>query len=71
MPQISYFLYQKASYSFFYTYLGVSSTTAALRIPQNDFGRRFLVVAVNSQPIIEPQEAQFATDHAYLHQIAS
>lgn len=44
----------------------MSSETWELRIPQNELGFKFLLVAVKSQPICVSHVAQFVTLHAYL-----
>jgi hypothetical protein len=44
----------------------VSSAICELRIPQKDLGRRFFLVALNSQPMWESQAAHNAIVHEYL-----
>jgi len=45
----------------------VSSAICELRIPQNDLGRRFFLVALNRQPMWDSQDMHAAIVHEYLH----
>jgi hypothetical protein len=46
----------------------VSSEIWEVRIPQKDFGCRFFLSALNSQPMLDSQAAHSAIVHVYLQQ---